>query len=205
MNEFATQSAQAEAQEDRYSDDAIIRRCQAGDWSDYDRLVERHRRIVWAAIDVVIDNKSLIPDLVQESFIRAYRKMDTYQFKSSFSSWIFRLARNHAISYLRSKAAKLKSTSIDDDSDDSTPISQRIAGGSEPAEEYERMDMRRSLDQILSKLTEHYRAVLNLYYIQEHSYEEIAQIQDIPLNTVRTHLRRARQKLMELTGQGGWQ
>ena len=67
------------------------------------------------------------------------------------------------------------------------------------------MDMRRSLDQILSQLPEHYRAVLNLYYIQEHSYEEIAQIQDIPLNTVRTHLRRARQKLMELTGQGGWQ
>ncbi|MEZ5338167.1 MAG: sigma-70 family RNA polymerase sigma factor [bacterium] len=191
--------------EDRFSDEAIIRRCQAGDWSDYDRLVERHRRIVWAAIDGVIDNKSLIPDLVQESFIRAYRKMDTYQFMSSFSSWIFRLARNHAISYLRSKAAKLKSTSIDDNADDSVPISQRIAGGSEPAEEYERQDMRRSLDQILAQLPEHYRAVLNLYYLQELSYEEIARIQDIPLNTVRTHLRRARQKLMELTGQGGWQ
>ncbi|MCB1217599.1 sigma-70 family RNA polymerase sigma factor [bacterium] len=205
MNESAAQSAGAGAMEDRFSDEAIIRRCQAGDWSDYDRLVERHRRIVWAAIDAVIDNKSLIPDLVQESFIRAYRKMDTYQFMSSFSSWIFRLARNHAISYLRSKAAKLKSTSIDDDADDSVPISQRIAGGSEPAEEYERQDMRRSLDQILAQLPEHYRAVLNLYYLQELSYEEIAKIQDIPLNTVRTHLRRARQKLMELTGQGGWQ
>ena len=205
MNESEAQSAGAGAMEDRFSDEAIIRRCQAGDWSDYDRLVERHRRIVWAAIDAVIDNKSLIPDLVQESFIRAYRKMDTYQFMSSFSSWIFRLARNHAISYLRSKAAKLKSTSIDDDADDSVPISQRIAGGSEPAEEYERQDMRRSLDQILAQLPEHYRAVLNLYYLQELSYEEIAKIQDIPLNTVRTHLRRARQKLMELTGQGGWQ
>lgn len=205
MNEFATQSAGASALEDRYSDEAIIRRCQAGDWSDYDKLVERHRRIVWAAIDAVIDNKSLIPDLVQESFIRAYRKMGTYQFKSSFSSWIFRLARNHAISYLRSKAAKLRATSIDDDSDDSLPISQRLAGGTEPAEEYEQQELRRNLDMILAQLPEHYRAVLNLYYLQEHSYEEIAQIQDIPLNTVRTHLRRARQKLMELTGQGGWQ
>ncbi len=205
MNEFATQSASAGAHEDRYADEAIIRRCQAGDWSDYDRLVERHRRIVWAAIDAVIDNKSLIPDLVQESFIRAYRKMGTYQFKSSFSSWIFRLARNHAISYLRSKAAKLRSTSIDDDSDENQPISQRLAGGTEPAAEYEREDMRRSLDMFLSQLPEHYRAVLNLYYLQEYSYEEIAQIQGIPLNTVRTHLRRARQKLMELTGQGGWQ
>ena len=205
MNEFATQSAGTGALEDRYSDEAIIRRCQAGDWSDYDRLVERHRRIVWAAIDAVIDNKSLIPDLVQESFIRAYRKMGTYQFKSSFSSWIFRLARNHAISYLRSKAAKMRTTSIDDDSDDSLPISRRLAGGTEPAEEYERQELRRNLDMILAQLPEHYRAVLNLYYLQEHSYEEIAQIQDIPLNTVRTHLRRARQKLMELTGQGGWQ
>lgn len=205
MNEHATQFAGAGASEDRFADEAIIKRCQAGDWSDYDRLVERHRRIVWASIDAVIDNKSLIPDLVQEAFIRAYRKMDTYQFKSSFSSWIFRLARNHAISYLRSKAAKLRSTSIDDDRDDGLALGPRIAGGTEPAEEYEKFDQRRSLNLLLSQMPEHYRAVLNLYYLQEYSYEEIAQIQDIPLNTVRTHLRRARQKLMELTGQGGWQ
>ena len=205
MNEYATQFAGTGAAGDRYADEAIIRRCQAGDWSDYDRLVERHRRIVWAAIDAVIDNKSLIPDLVQEAFIRAYRKMDTYQFKSSFSSWIFRLARNHAISYLRSKAAKLRSTSIDDDSDDGQAMRQRLAGGTEPALEYERLNQRRSLNQLLAQLPEHYRAVLNLYYLQEYSYEEIARIQGIPLNTVRTHLRRARYKLMELTGQGGWQ
>src|SRR5437773_11258457 len=80
---------------------AILRRCQAGDWSCYGEVVDRYRRLVWAAVTAAGADEARAEDLVQEAFIRAYEKLYLFSFGSSFACWLYRLARNHALSASR--------------------------------------------------------------------------------------------------------
>ena len=178
----------------------ILRACLAGDWSGYGTLVDRYRRLAWAAVDAVLDDPEAVPDVVQEVFIRAYEKLHTFRFNSRFSTWLYRIARNHAMNFRR-RALRLPAVSLDWEAG----LRAKLAGGEQPERAYFVRERRRALGRMVAALPARYRAVVNLYYLGELTYEEIAEVLRTPLNTVRTHLRRARLQLARQAIECGWQ
>jgi RNA polymerase sigma-70 factor (ECF subfamily) len=180
---------------------AILRRCLAGDWSGYGRIVERYQRLVWTAVDAAAPDRSAVPDLVQESFVRAYEKLHLYEFRSSFASWLYRLSRNVALS--ASRRAQRRPVQLIGESSrlEGGTGEGRLAG---PQQLYLESARGRALRALLAELPEQYHGPLVLYYFHELNYEQIAQALELPLNTVRTHLRRARLRLLELAREQGW-
>jgi RNA polymerase sigma-70 factor (ECF subfamily) len=182
------------------SEGALIQRCQDGDWSHYGLLVERYRRLVWAAVDAAIDDPGQVEDVVQEVFIRVYEKLHLFGFRSSFSSWLWRLSRNHALQVRRRSARRPGWLSLYHNNG-----SQReLRGTASPEAGYANELREEAVTGLLRALPEEYRSVLNLYYMGEHTYEDIAALTEMPLNTVRTRLRRAKQRLAELARAKGW-
>lgn len=179
---------------------ALIQRCQGGDWSQYGQLVERYRRLVWAAVDAAIDDPGQVEDVVQEVFIRVYEKLHLFGFRSSFSSWLWRLARNHALQVRRRRARRPGWLSLHH----SDGSQRELRGDASPEAGYVGELREEAALDLLRELPEEYRSVLNLYYMGEHTYEDIAKLTEMPLNTVRTRLRRAKQRLAELARAKGW-
>jgi RNA polymerase sigma-70 factor (ECF subfamily) len=182
----------------------VLTRCLAGDWNSYGWLVERYRRMVWAVVDAVLVEKSEVADVVQEVFIRAYQKLPGFRFQSAFSTWLYRLARNHAISHLRSRRRRPQTHSIDAEPAVGTVAHERLPGPSFPDADYLEAARQRELTSFLKHLDSPYREVINLYYLGDYSYEEMAELLSVPVNTVKTRLRRARMRLVSLAEQGGW-
>jgi RNA polymerase sigma-70 factor (ECF subfamily) len=180
----------------------ILLRCREGDWSDYGEIVERYQPLVWAAVDAATSDKASIPDLVQEVFVKAFEKMHTFRSGSRLSSWLYRIARNHALNHSRKFRGAKRTVSLEDASLNS---GYEIAGTlDEPDTVTEAKARKEALDRMICRLPEHYRVVLNMYSQGEMTYESISDALEIPLNTVRTHIRRARLKLAEYAEQEGW-
>ncbi len=195
----------------------ILRECQRGDWSGYGLLVQRYRRLVWAAVEAVGLDPAQSEDAVQGAFVRAYQKLNTFRFRSSFSSWLYRLARNHALSCLRTaqrrprpislEAMRESGAKLDAASGPATALDlneQHSGAGHDPQALYALAARQGALRAMLQSLPSDQREALNLYYVAEYSYEQIAQALRLPLNTVRTKLHRGKQRLMQLAVERGW-
>jgi RNA polymerase sigma-70 factor (ECF subfamily) len=181
----------------------ILACCRAGDWSDYGQIVTRYRRLAWAAADAVLSGDAGIDDVVQEAFIRVYEKLHTFRGESSFSSWLYRLARNQAISHLRKVTRRPRQSSLDD-TEGGRALAERLADGDRPDAGYSEEARRQVLNMMVKRLPREYREVVNLYYTSELSYEDIASVLRLPLNTVKTRLRRARLRLSQSAREAGW-
>jgi len=137
---------------------------------------------------------------VQEVFIRVYEKLHLFGFRSSFSSWLWRLARNHALQLRRKRMRRPGWISLAAEG----AGERQKSGAVTPQTDYNNAARELAVTRMLRELPEEYRSVLNLYYMGEHTYEDIAAVTGLPLNTVRTRLRRARMRLSELARQRGW-
>lgn len=200
---------------------AIIRACQSGDWSGYGLLVQRYRRLAWAAVDAVLPGSPHAEDVVQEAFMRVYEKLHTFRYRSSFSSWLFSLARNQALMHRRTQSRRHQALSLEELAQSSRPSSDGSSSSSrEPSlsllesegREYaknplgtlEQDSRQAALAGMLAELPQEQREALNLFYLGELSYEDIAQTLGLPLNTVRSRLHRAKERLQELASRRGW-
>jgi RNA polymerase sigma factor (sigma-70 family) len=178
---------------------ALILKCREGDSDAIRDLVRRYEgpiyHIIWRAIGNVEDAR----DLTQEVFVKALRALGTYDISRPFRNWIFRIASNLAIDHLRRR--RLRTVSIDVDENDE---SQRMRApilidpGDLPDETDERRRLAQRLAELVDKLPPDYRVVVHLRHREELSYEEIAQVLDIPLGTVKARLHRAHHRLRAL-------
>jgi RNA polymerase sigma-70 factor (ECF subfamily) len=182
----------------------ILARCRAGDWSDYGLIVERYRRLVWAAVDAVLVGDESIPDVVQEVFIRAYEKLHTWRGDGQLSTWLYRLARNHALNHLRRLKRNPARISLEASEDTGRGLKERLAAASVPDDAYAADAQQAALRQMLASLPEDYRQTLNMFYLHEMSQEEIAEVTGKRINTIKTHLRRGRMKLARMAAEQGW-
>ncbi|MCC7479469.1 sigma-70 family RNA polymerase sigma factor [bacterium] len=201
----------------------IIRACQAGDFSGFGLLVQRYRRLVWSAVDACGIEESQLEDVVQGAFMRAYEKLGSFRFASGFSSWLWRLSRNHALSQRRYLQRRPSPLSLEGLRQNRTagpggagPLAAQAVGaglaalsdassaGADPQAQYTQAARQAALRSMLASLPADQREALNLYYVAEYSYEEIAQALSLPINTVRTKLYRARQRLMQIAAERGW-
>lgn len=176
-------------------DRELVERALEGDESAYQALVEKYERALYHHIRKIVRNEQVVEDLVQESFIKAFEALDTYSPEYAFSTWLYRIAKNHAIDFLRKR--KLRTRSID------KPIRTKegemdyqVPDTTYRPDQHIVDDQRKELIQeAIDSLPPKYYRVIVLRHQQEKSYQEIADELDLPLGTVKAHIFRARERL----------
>jgi RNA polymerase sigma-70 factor, ECF subfamily len=173
-------------------EDALIQSALAGDSSAFEVLVIRYQDRLYTAMISVVGSADEAEDVVQEACIQAYLKLHTFQQNSRFFTWLYRIAFNYALARRRRHRGHL-----------SLEESREIAGA-EPSSKVESPDRRmtRSEDiglvhQALALLTEDHKSILVLREMEDMAYEEIAEVLNISIGTVRSRLNRARLALKQ--------
>ena len=167
------------------SERELIERATAGERAAFSRLVVVHESKVRALLLRLSSDATVADDLAQEVFLRAYRGLVGFRGHSSFGTWLYRIAYNVFLNY-RERTKRFAELPGDYDVRTAAP---------EDALSPPRSDLRRDLKGAIAELPDRYRAVVVLYYLQEVTYPEIAEILDLPLGTVKTHLHRAKRIL----------
>ncbi len=150
-------------------------------------LLRRHQSKVRGLLLRLAGDRTLADDLAQEAFLRAYRGLVGFEGRARFSTWLYRIAYNV---YLNHRARVREHAALPEGFESGTAAPESSMSAS-------RADLRRDLESAITTLPERYRAVVMLYYLEDVSYPEIAEILDIPLGTVKTHLHRAKRLLRE--------
>jgi RNA polymerase sigma-70 factor (ECF subfamily) len=183
---------------DREVDQALVERVQKGDKQAFDLLVAKYQRKLARLLSRLIRDPAEVEDVTQEAFIKAYRALPSFRGDSAFYTWLYRIGVNTAKNYLVSQGRRAPTTTEFD---------------SEEAETFEEGDQLRDINTpehlLLSKqigetvtaameaLPEELRTAIMLREIEGLSYEEIAQIMDCPIGTVRSRIFRARESVAE--------
>lgn len=177
----------------------LVEAAKKGDQSAYSTIMVRYREPIYYLVLKMIKNESDAEDISIESFEKAFKKLDQYTPDYAFSTWLFRIATNHCIDFIRKK--KLRTTSIDEaigEGDNENYTLQLENESKDPEERFiekQKIDlMRKYVDQ----LSEPYKTLVNLRYFKEWSYDEIVQELNIPLGTVKAQLFRSRALLSDL-------
>ena len=173
----------------------LVERALQGDEHAYGLLMQKYGKALYHHIYRMVRSKGEVEDLVQESFIKAFSALSSYSSDYAFSTWLYKIATNHTIDYLRKK--KLPTFSID------KPIQTKdgnleyeVPDVTYRPDRHVVADQRRELIQeAIDSLPKKYHRVIVLRHQQEKSYEEIAQELDLPLGTVKAHIFRARKLL----------
>jgi RNA polymerase sigma factor (sigma-70 family) len=164
----------------------IIDRILAGERSLYAGLVDRYKRYAFTIALKIIQNRPEAEEITQDAFIKAFHGLKNFNRESKFSTWLYRIAFNTAISYKR----KNRQTFQDIDH-------TAIAHTQESESALERKDKTKYINQALARLNEADRAALTLFYLEEFSLDEISEIMQTPANTLKVRIHRARQRVAE--------
>jgi RNA polymerase sigma-70 factor (ECF subfamily) len=171
-------------------DRELVVRCQQNDTRAFDELVARHQDRIYTAVSRFCGNAEDAADIVQRAFINAFRKIQEFKGDAAFSTWIYRIAFNQAISFRRENRHTTVSIYSKDDDKVVEPAVE-----SNPTEKTEGEETQKKVQQALEQLEEGDRQIILLKDLQGHSYDEIAVIMQIPKGTVRSRLHRARLEL----------
>jgi RNA polymerase sigma factor (sigma-70 family) len=165
-------------------------------------LVQRHEKNVYYLVWRMVGNVEDARDLTQEAFVKVFRALDQFDLNRSFSFWINKIATNVAIDFLRKRRMRLVSIHADPEDPD-RPALDLVDGGPSPHQNLEEIRQRESLAALIERLAPHYRVVVHLRHIQQRSYDEISELLDLPLGTVKARLHRAHNQLRAwLQGEG---
>ena len=165
------------------------------------KLLERYERPVFSLVYRMVRDRALAEDLSQEAFVRAFNAIGGYNPRYKFSSWIFKIAHNLTIDHLRRK--RLDTISLDGSPDALTADEQARtrpiveSPGERPDAYVENLELGSEIEAAIGRLRPHYRTVTLLRHVEGYSYNEIAEIMELPLGTVKTYIHRARQELKE--------
>ena len=168
----------------------LIDRALQGDRSAFTELVEINQDRLFASMLQVTGSPDEAEEVVQEAFIRAFIKLDTFQRHSQFFTWLYRIAFNSALTRRRRHRAKVSLDHFRENN--GLEVVDAGDGVDEPMLRRERVNMVRVA---MTKLTDEHRNILVLREMEEHSYEVIAEILEISIGTVRSRLSRARRQL----------
>ncbi len=175
----------------------LVKLAIAGDEKAYAELLERYRDAIYYMLLKMVNNRSDAEDLTIEAFGKAFKNITQYTPNYAFSTWLFKIATNNCIDFIRKKKANL--VSLDHTTDDQENITTPLQSDSPDPEEdmikSQRMALTRS---VVEKLKPRYKTLVELRYFKEYSYEEIANELSLPIGTVKAQLFRARELLFNI-------
>ncbi len=183
------------------SDQALAAQAAAGRQSAFRELLSRYEKPVFALVYRMVRDRALAEDLAQETFIRAFSAIGSYNPRYKFSSWIFKIANNLTIDHLRRK--RLDTVSIHGaphavTEDEQARTSLDLESPDERPDTYvENRELGSEIEAAIGQLRPEYKSVTILRHVEGYSYKEIAEIMELPLGTVKTYIHRARLELQE--------
>ena len=171
------------------SDEKLVELVRTKDQELYAEVVRRYQDKLLRYATRICGDEHLASDAVQQAFIKAFKNLNSFKTNKKFSSWLYRIAHNEAINLIKKEN---KAFSISDWLAESLPATDKIETDTINKLEAERVS------KCLSSLSLKYRSVLNLYYLEEKSYQEISEILRLPTSTVGVRLKRGKLKLQQI-------
>lgn len=183
-----------DASESSLEDDFYVKRAIEGDQDAFRFLMDKYEKPLYYHIIKMVKSHEQVEDIIQESFVKAFSNLGSYNTNYAFSTWLYRITTNHTIDYLRKK--KLQTTSINEpvrSKDGEMKI--QIVSNSETDRKIIRKERKKIVSDAIQNLPEKYREVIEMRHLDEMSYQEISEELDLPLGTVKAHIFRAREML----------
>lgn len=174
------------------TDAELVARVQRGDKRAFDLLVRKYQQRIMALISRYIRNRSEIADVAQEAFIKAYRALPNFRGDSQFYTWLYRIAINSAKNYLASQSRRPQTASVDGLEPEQLADLAGQTDNASPERLLLTAELKRVIDQAIADLPEELRTALLLREMDGLSYEEIAEVMECPIGTVRSRIFRAR-------------
>lgn len=178
----------------------LIEKAKVGDQLAFETLLKKYRYSLYASVLKVVKVKDVAEDIVLETFAKVFSRLDEYNPNFAFSTWLFRIGINKSIDYLRNKK-NLNTSSIDDyikDETGSTFADSIPSSDDDPIQDLLKEEKIAFVNVILDKLSPRYKRVIEMYYYQEMSCEEIAKEINSTVNNVKAELFRARKVLHKI-------
>jgi RNA polymerase sigma-70 factor (ECF subfamily) len=185
----------------RLTDQEVVLMARAGREAAYRELIRRYERPIFALLFRMVRDRELAEDLSQETFIKALNAIESYRPEFKFSSWIFKIANNAAIDHLRRR--ELDTLSLDGSPHAETPEAMQAtalqigARQESPLDTVEAKELGGAIEIAIGRLRPEYRSCILLRHVEGRAYEEIAEMLDLPLGTVKTYIHRARNELRQ--------
>jgi RNA polymerase sigma-70 factor (ECF subfamily) len=187
----------SKAQEDFH----LVQKAIQKDQQAYAKLMSRYRESLYYTIFKMVQNTEDAEDLTIESFSKAFGRLESYTPQFAFSTWLFKIASNHCIDFLRKKRIKAISINQTGRGEDGDQFEIPVKDGElNPEQLMQRNQSVSHVRAVVDQLKPHYKRMIELRYFEEKSYEEIAEEMQLPLGTVKAQLFRAKDLLQELLG-----
>jgi len=165
-----------------------------GSQKAYEELFKRYKDAIFFMLLKMVNNRNDAEDLTFEAFGKAFRNIKQYSPKFAFSTWLFKIASNNCIDFMRKKKANVISIDSREESETERSITLE-AHGPNPEQDYIQKQKANIMRTEVSRMKERYRRLIELRYFDEFSYEEIAKELNLPIGTVKAQLFRARELL----------
>lgn len=178
------------------SDEDLVIQIQNGSITHYEELVKRYESQLLRYAQYLLKDHDKASDVVQISFIKAYKNLNSFDSTKKFSSWLYRIVHNEAINIIRKESRQF--------SLDSLPFAERfLARFDQPETTLQDKEVRKLLKSSLEELPVTYRAPLVLFFLEDKSYDEISEVLRMPIGTVGTRINRGKKQLKEIVQRKG--
>jgi RNA polymerase sigma factor (sigma-70 family) len=177
----------------------LVQRALKREEKAYTELMDRYRESIYFMLLKMVNNKDDADDLTIEAFGKAFKRLGQYTPQFAFSTWLFKIASNNAIDFIRKKRIKALSLDSGFRNEDGDSMEIGISDDQpDPIQSLERQERIERMREVVTRLKPRYRQLIELRYFEEFSYEEIAEDLDLPLGTVKAQLFRARDFLFQI-------
>ena len=173
----------------------LIERILDGEWRNYAILVDKYEAKVFNYVNYLMNNREDAEEMVQDTFVKAYRSLSQFRGEASFSTWLIRIAHRNCLTHFRKKVPK--KVSLDN-------LSNRSTGTQDaPTKDLQLDDRQQVLNRALANLKPDERSVVTLFYYQELSLQEICDVTDLTMSNIKILLHRSRKKLLDILNEMG--
>ncbi|WP_163716607.1 RNA polymerase sigma factor [Mangrovibacterium lignilyticum] len=179
-------------------DYALVESALRGEEKAFAKLLGKYKDAIYYMLLKMVNNKSDAEDLTIEAFGKAFKNLHQYSPNYAFSTWLFKIASNNCIDFLRKRRGVTISIENTQDNNDNDPPIKLKSVDPDPEQKLIRIQKAILLRRIVHKLKPRYRTLVELRYFREYSYEEIAKELNLPLGTVKAQLFRAREMLFKM-------
>jgi RNA polymerase sigma-70 factor (ECF subfamily) len=186
------------------SDEQLVKTCLQGDSQAFEELAVKYQNKIYALAYRYMGNEEDAYDMAQEAFIKAYRSLRSFKGDSSFGTWMYRIATNVCLDELRKRKRRIVTLSLDEPlaTRDGDEVEKEIADTAPTADIiYEQKELSQYIQQVLSEMKPDHKITIVLRDIMDLTYEEIAQVLDCSIGTVKSRLSRARDSLRKKLGE----
>jgi RNA polymerase sigma-70 factor, ECF subfamily len=180
---------------ERSIDQQLVVRVQKGDKSAFDLLVRKYQHRIAKLVSRYVYDRTEVEDVTQEAFIKAYRAIKGFRGESAFYTWLYRIAINTAKNYLVAQGRRPAIADVETEDAEVTDIGTNLRDATTPERHLLADEIGRTVERVLAALPEDLRTAVTLREIDGLSYEEIAEVMDCPIGTVRSRIFRAREAI----------